>query len=147
MVALWFKVMNLAFFAQAVFSTALLRDTKEMLTDLGENQAALACGTLGESRSLPRSWLLSPFSKIPSSSRTSAGPKGLPRMTSPFGTCECDLFEKRVFSDVIKNLKTILSWTGMSPKSSDKYPCKGGEAMWGCCSHKPPVCGHLFQQS
>lgn len=54
-VALWFKVMNLAFFAQAVFSTALSRDTKEMLIDLGENQAALACGTVGESLSLPRS--------------------------------------------------------------------------------------------
>ena len=55
MVAIWFKVMTLAFFAQAVFSTALLRDAKEMLIPLGENQAALACGTVGESLSLPKS--------------------------------------------------------------------------------------------
>lgn len=63
---------------------------------------------------------------IPSlSPRRAQWAEGWPPKIYPPGTCACELIWKRVFADVIKDLKMKSSWVmWMGPKSNDKYACK-----------------------
>lgn len=47
-----------------------------------------------------------------------------PQKIHPPRTHECDLIWKRLFADVIKDLKTIIPDYLNGPKSSDEYPNK-----------------------
>lgn len=120
-------VTTLALWCQAVLGTALPTEAKVTRADLGGDETALACETVGESLGLPRSQQLATYHLAPEPVSSSRPPVPVEWWRAP--TLQRHLpwepenatsFGKRVFRDTIQTLEMRPAWISLSPKPSDK---------------------------